>query len=115
MTTQFEEIHGTAPIQADDGVARAAITIKRPFEAVENALRDFALPGLVELAEAPGDRGVEVRVALNEQAMPGASHLLEQYKGASDSARFKSALRSLKAMLETGETPTVEGQPSGRD
>ena len=115
MTTQLEEVHGTAPIRANDGVARAAITIKRPLEEIESALRKFALPGLVDLAEAPGDRGIEVRVALNEDAMPGASHLLESYKGASDSARFKSALKALKATLETGETPTVEGQPSGRD
>jgi len=47
--------------------------------------------------------------------IPAASHLLEPFKGASDSARVKSALRALKARLETGETPTVEGQSSGRD
>ena len=115
MTTQFDAVHGTAPIQADNSVARAAITIKRPLVEVELALRDFALPGSVELAEAPGDRGVEVRAELSDAVIPAASHLLEPFKGASDSARVKSALRALKARLETGETPTVEGQSSGRD
>lgn len=115
MTTRFDEVHGTAPIHTEKSVARAAITIKRPLDEVELALKDFALPGIVELAQAPGDRGVEVRVALNADVIPAASHLLETTNGTSRSAPLKGALRALKAKLEAGETPTVEGQPSGRD
>jgi len=115
MTTQFEEIHGTAPIQADEGIARAAITVRRPLEEVQRAWREFELPGTAEITRGPGDLGGEIRAELTEPVPAAASDLLARYNGSSDSARLKSALRALKARLETGEMPTVDGQPSGRD
>jgi hypothetical protein len=49
------------------------------------------------LRRAPAERGTEVRLALE-----GAS-----------AAEVDEAARRLKHLVETGETPTTEGQPAG--
>lgn len=114
MATDTEVVHGTAPIQAGKGIHRAAITVKRPLADVESAIHQFGLPGRAELDVAPADKGVEIRVEVDERE-DLSNHLLDAYKGHTLTHKLKQALRTIKSQIETGEVPTVDGQPSGRD
>ena len=115
MAHADDVVHGTAPIQAEKGIHRAAITIKRPLADVKSAVKQFGLPGTAEVNEAPADKGVEIRVEVDDAHEASSAHLLELYKGNNTTDKLKNALRTIKARVETGEVPTVDGQPSGRD
>jgi hypothetical protein len=115
MTNQQHEVHGTAPIPAEKDVSHAAITINRPLADVEAALQRFAVPGMADVQPAPGDKGVEIRVQVDKATADAAAGVLGTYEGHTVGGKLKNALRLIKAQLETGEVPTVDGQPSGRD
>ena len=70
--------------------------------------------GSVRFEPAPGDEGTEVTVAL-EYDPPGGKLGAAIAKFTRDSAASQvyDALRRLKALLEAGEIPTIEGQPVG--
>lgn len=74
---------------------------------VENA-------GSVRFAEAPGDEGTEVTVAL-EYNPPGGrvGAALAKLTRDSASSQVYDALRRFKALMEAGEIPTIEGQSVG--
>lgn len=68
------------------------------------------------LEEAPKGLGTVVTLAMDYQVRGGkASELFLKLLGEDPVARIKINLRRLKAYLETGEIPTIEGQPNGKD
>lgn len=80
-----------------------------PGSQVENA-------GEVRFEDAPGDRGTELHAAISYTPPAGAlgkaaaglfNEVFEQL--------VKEDLRRVKQLLETGELPTIEGQPAGRN
>ncbi|HZS32460.1 MAG TPA: SRPBCC family protein [Methylomirabilota bacterium] len=70
--------------------------------------------GSVQFQPAPGGRGTEVKVIL--AFSPRGRRLGKWLARLSDAGDrdVGAALRRFKQMLETGEPPVVEGQPSGR-
>jgi uncharacterized membrane protein len=70
--------------------------------------------GTVTFRRAPGDRGTEVRVVLEYQPPAGkVGETVAIMTGRSASREIREDLRRFKQMMETGEVPTTEGQPSG--
>ncbi len=75
---------------------------------------DVEHAGRVDFEPAPAGRGTVVRVRLAYRApggKPGA--LLARLLGAEPARQVADDLRRLKRVLEAGEIPTTEGQPSG--
>ncbi|MBX2987174.1 MAG: SRPBCC family protein [Bdellovibrionaceae bacterium] len=72
--------------------------------------------GSVRFRPAPGDRGTVVSLALS-YAIPGGKlvEVATKLMGEDPKTMVITNLRRFKAYMETGECPTVEGQPSGRD
>ncbi len=71
--------------------------------------------GTVRFAPAPGDEGTEVTVTLEYN--PPAGKLgawFAKLSGQEPAQQVTEALRRFKALMEAGEIPTTEGQPSGR-
>ena len=96
---------------AGDGVNGArmssssvAITVRRDREEVERLWRDRAFhetdveDAAVRFADAPGDRGTEIHVAVD---------------GRKRRASAKDQLRRFKALVETGEIPRSDASPDG--
>lgn len=107
----------TAPLQAT--VAwDAEITDERPGERL--AWRslpgaDVANAGEVRFADAPGGRGCEITLSLSYDPPAGtAGAAVARIFRKEPSQLVDESLRRMKAMLETGEAPTTEGQPHGR-
>lgn len=68
---------------------------------------------LIRLVPAPGNQGTEVHVALEHGLVGGGLGLgLAKLFDMDPDQRVRVALRRLKQLLEAGEIPTVEGQPS---
>lgn len=77
---------------------------------------DIAHAGSVHFNELPAGRGTEVRVEI--EYIPPAGRIgqgVAKILGEEPSMQVASDLRRLKRIIETGEEPTVEGQPSARD
>ncbi len=95
----------------------AEITADRPNELIgwraTNGRVQHA--GSVRFEEAHGGRGTVVRVQL-QYNQPGGriAHLLAQAVGQSPDQLIAEDLTRLKELMEVGEIPTTEGQPSGR-
>lgn len=71
--------------------------------------------GSVQFRELPEERGTEVRVVLEYRPPAGrAGAMLAKLLGADPETQVREDLRRFKQMLEAGEVPTTEGQPSGR-
>jgi uncharacterized membrane protein len=74
---------------------------------------DLTNAGTVRFAPADG-RGTRVEVTLNYNAPGGkAGMLLAKLWGEEPGQLIELNLRRLKRLLETGEIPTIAGQPSG--
>lgn len=72
--------------------------------------------GAVMFRPAPGGRGTEVRLSMEPFSRGGrVSRWLARLVGWGTGQAVEEDLRRLKQVLETGETPTTEGQPSGRE
>jgi uncharacterized membrane protein len=70
--------------------------------------------GSVHFTRAPGGRGTEVRVTLKyDPPMGKMGHAIARLFGRSPDAEIAEDLRCLKQRMETGETPTTQGQPRG--
>lgn len=69
--------------------------------------------GAFAMRPAPGGRGTIVTFKM--QMKSEWTGLIARMVGRDADTRAAVALRKLKAYMETGEVPTVEGQPSGRD
>jgi uncharacterized membrane protein len=70
--------------------------------------------GSIRFSPGPDGRGTIVRVEmLRRPVRPGIGASLQIFASRAD-FQLSEALRRLKALMETGEIPTTEGQPSGR-
>ncbi len=79
-----------------------------PGSEVENS-------GSVRFKSAPGDRGTEIIVNLEFQPPGGsAGAAVARLFGKHPDLQVREDLRRFKQIMETGETATVSGQPSGR-
>jgi uncharacterized membrane protein len=77
---------------------------------------DITNAGSVHFEEAPGGRGTYLKVVLNYNPPGGkAAVLFAKLFGKEPGQLVDSNLRRLKQLLEAGEIPTTEGQPSGRE
>jgi len=71
--------------------------------------------GSVHFRDAPAGRGTEVKVVLEYQPPAGAlGARVAKFLGEDPDTQVREDLRRFKQMIEAGETPTIEGQPSGR-
>lgn len=71
--------------------------------------------GSVEFRPAPGNRGTEVHVRLDYHRPGGrAGEALAMMLFEHPEQQIREDLRRFKALVETGELPTTEGQPNGR-
>ena len=72
--------------------------------------------GTVRFQPAPGGRGTEVHVSL-EYNPPGGilGAGVAKIWGEEPAQQVEDDLRRFKQLMETGEIPTTEGQPSGRE
>ena len=101
---------------------RAAVTVYRPRNEVERLWRESEYrPEYVESADAavsfkdaPGDRGTEIHVSLDESARGGRlGEIVGKLTGSDPLAKVKDDLRRFKAHVETGEVPRSDGTPEG--
>ena len=75
---------------------------------------DVANWGVVRFNERSGGRGTEVKVELEYESPAGTTGaILAKLFGKEPSQQVEDGLRRFKQMMETGEVPTVEGQPRG--
>jgi uncharacterized membrane protein len=71
--------------------------------------------GSVQFREAPAGRGTEVTVELQYNPPAGAlGAIVAGFWGKEPSQQIQEDLHRLKAILEAGEVPTTEGQPTGK-
>ncbi|MDQ2692625.1 MAG: DUF2892 domain-containing protein, partial [Chloroflexota bacterium] len=71
--------------------------------------------GRVEFVDAPGGRGTIVHVSMQYNPPAGSfGAAFAKLFGKEPGLQIKEDLRRFKQIMETGEVPTVEGQPSGR-
>jgi uncharacterized membrane protein len=83
------------------------------WRSLEGADVDHA--GSVWFHDAPAGRGTEVRVELQYNPPAGVfGAVAASLWGKEPSRQIHDDLRRLKQILEAGEIPTTEGQPSGR-
>ena len=72
--------------------------------------------GSVRFERAPGGRGTIVRVQMQYNPPGGkAGALIAKLFGEEPEQQLREDLRRFKQIMEAGELPTTEGQPSGRD
>lgn len=72
--------------------------------------------GSIWFSPAPGGKGTVVSLVLDYK-IPGGklAEIITKFTGEDPETLAQLNLRRLKAVLETGEVPTIEGQPSGRE
>ena len=101
--------------------ASSAVTINRSEQEITSQLSQ-ADPLLtsddvrISYGPAPGDRGTEVRVVL-EQSVPGGAlgQKVAAVVGVDPQRQLDDALRRFKQLMETGEVIRSEGSPGGTD
>lgn len=72
--------------------------------------------GEVKFHRDPGGKGTVVSLTMDYKVPGGKlTEFLTMFTGEDPDSLAKINLRRLKALLETGEIPTIEGQPSGRE
>lgn len=96
----------------------AEITAERDNELIAwRSLEGGRIPnqGSVRFHRAPGGRGTEVHVTLTYTPPLGKlGAAVAKLFGEEPNQQIAEDLRRLKCLMETGEIPTVEGQPAGR-
>lgn len=72
--------------------------------------------GSIWFSPAPGGKGTVVSLVLDYK-IPGGkiAEIITKMTGEDPETLAQLNLRRLKAFLETGEVPTIKGQPSGRE
>lgn len=120
VTEQGEGVsHWVAKAPAGTTVAwDAKITEERDGELIAwRSLDGAQIPntGEVRFVEAPAGRGTEVHVQLSYDPPAGAvGAAFAKLFGEEPDQQVREDLRRFKRVMETGEIPTTEGQPSGR-
>jgi uncharacterized membrane protein len=96
----------------------AVIINEHPNELIAwRSREDAEIPhaGTVRFHPAPGDEGTEVTVNLEYDPPAGKlGSLLAKLTGEEPAQQVSEALRRFKALMETGEIPTTEGQAVGK-
>jgi uncharacterized membrane protein len=111
----------TATRREIDMAASSAVTINRSEQEITSQLSQ-ADPLLtnddvrISYAPAPGDRGTEVRVVL-DQSVPGGAlgQKVAAVVGTDPQRQLDDALRRFKQLVETGEVIRSEASPDGTD
>ena len=101
--------------------SRAAITVLKPREEVQRMWTSTHQPeyigqidASVSFKEAPGDRGTEIYVELNEGVRGGkVGEALAKAMGKEPLAKVKDDLRRFKQLAETGVIARSEAVPEG--
>jgi len=76
---------------------------------------DIDNAGSVRFRPGPNGRGTEVTVELNYEPPAGViGATIAKLLGEEPEVQVREDLRRFKQIMETGEIPTIEGQPSGR-
>jgi uncharacterized membrane protein len=77
---------------------------------------DVSISGEIQFEAAPAGRGTVVRLAM-DYALPGGvlTEWTTFFSGEDPDTLTLTNLKRFKAVMETGEFPTTEGQPSGRE
>jgi uncharacterized membrane protein len=76
---------------------------------------DIDSAGAIRLVPAWDGRGTDVTMEINFEPPAGAVGMaIAKILGHDPDAQVRENLRRLKNLLEAGEIPTIEGQPSGR-
>jgi uncharacterized membrane protein len=77
---------------------------------------DVGNAGSVQFHPAPGGRGTEVKVVLEYRRRGGLlGSALAKLSREDPERQVREDLRRFKQVMEAGEVPTTEGQPSGRE
>ena len=72
--------------------------------------------GRVEFADAPQGRGTIVKVSMQYHPLGGSmAAAFAKLFGEEPDVQVREDLRHFKQIMETGEIPSVDGQPSGRE
>ena len=101
--------------------ASSAITINRSEQEIASQLSQADPPlsgGDVQISytPAPGDRGTEVRVRLDQQAPGGVvGQKIAALAGTDPQRQLDDAMRRFKQLVETGEVLRSDGSPGGTD
>jgi uncharacterized membrane protein len=74
---------------------------------------EIQVNGRVDFRQAPAGRGTIIDARIEYSALPGAGNTLANFLNRGASFILRQDLRRLEALLETGEIPTIEGQPHG--
>jgi uncharacterized membrane protein len=75
---------------------------------------EVSVDGFVSFSKATGHRGTLVEAMVSFRPPAGAAgRIAAKLMGKEPSFMMRNDLRRLKALLETGEIPTTEGQPHG--
>jgi uncharacterized membrane protein len=90
----------------------ATLTVNRPRDVVERAWASADLPE-ARFADAPGDRGTEIRIPIGTPPAGKVGEAVQKIAGNDPSAKAMDDLRRFKAKLETGVVPRSEGTPQG--
>src|SRR4051812_38349570 len=100
----------------------ATITVNRPREGVERLWRDAdyrpdyidEVDAAVSFIDAPGDRGTEIHVQI-EESTPGGKlgEMVKKLTGSEPRAKVMDDLRRFKQHVETGVIARSEGTPEG--
>ncbi|MGK3997792.1 SRPBCC family protein [Sorangium sp. So ce1024] len=97
---------------------KAEITDDRENELIAWRSRepaDIHNAGSVRFVPAPGGRGTEVHVTIEHEAPAGAlGRVVARVFGEDPDQQLRDDLRHFKQLMEAGEIPTIEGQPTGR-
>ncbi len=107
-------------VQAPFGTVEwdAEISEDRPNEFIawrSTGNSDIEHAGSVRFAASPGDRGTEVTVTLEYKPPAGVvGAAVAKLFGEEPNQQVGEDLRRFKQVMEAGEVPTTEGQPSGR-
>ncbi len=111
--SESDDVHGTVRIPMEHTASRT-IRIGKTLAEVRAAWTAAKLPGNPEFVPAAENRGIDLTVEIDKHSDSEAERLLSPYEGESIAQQLESALRDLKARIETGEIATIEGQSSGR-
>ena len=97
---------------------RAAVTVLRPRDEVQRLWQSAEHPMIddagasVTFADAPGDRGTEIHVAVDTGGKLG--EVVKKVTGSEPPlATAKDELRRFKQHVETGEVPRSDATPEG--
>jgi uncharacterized membrane protein len=74
---------------------------------------DIQVNGRVDFRQAPAGRGTIIEARIEYSPLPGARNTLANFLNQGASFILRQDLRRLEALMETGEIPTIEGQPHG--